>query len=54
MHEDIVAKVKSLTNKPIKYVVLTHTHADHAGGAAQMQAIGATLLISQEEPFTAN
>ena len=49
MHDDIVAKVKSLTAKPIKYVVLTHNHADHSGGAAKMQAIGATLVISQED-----
>src|SRR5205823_6019737 len=48
-HDDVVAKVKSLTDKAIKYVVLTHNHGDHAGGAAQMQAIGATLLISQED-----
>jgi glyoxylase-like metal-dependent hydrolase (beta-lactamase superfamily II) len=48
-HDDIVAKVKSLTNKPIKYVALTHNHGDHAGGAAKMQAIGATLVISQED-----
>src|SRR5205085_9091856 len=49
MHDDIVAKVKSLTSKPIKYVVLTHNHGDHAGGAAKMQAIGATLIISRED-----
>jgi cyclase len=49
MHDDIVSKVKSLTNKPIKYVVLTHNHADHAGGAAKMQQIGATLVISEED-----
>jgi glyoxylase-like metal-dependent hydrolase (beta-lactamase superfamily II) len=46
MHDDVVAKVKSLTDKPIKYVVLTHNHADHASGAAKMAAIGATVIIS--------
>ena len=49
MHDDIVAKVRSLTDKPIKYVVLTHNHADHAGGAAKMAAIGATVMISRED-----
>jgi len=29
MHDDIVAKVRSLTDKPIKHVVLTHNHQDH-------------------------
>src|SRR2546429_8872528 len=43
-HDDVVAKVKSLTDKPIKYVALTHNHGDHAGGAARMQAIGAMIV----------
>jgi len=49
MHDDIVAKVKSLTDKPIKYVILTHNHADHAGGAAKMAASGATVIISTDD-----
>jgi glyoxylase-like metal-dependent hydrolase (beta-lactamase superfamily II) len=49
MHDDIVSKVRSLTDKPIKYVVLTHNHGDHAGGLAKMQAIGATVIISTED-----
>jgi glyoxylase-like metal-dependent hydrolase (beta-lactamase superfamily II) len=49
MHDDIVAKVKSLTDKPIRYVILTHNHADHAGGAAKMAAIGATVVISVDD-----
>ena len=31
-YDDIVAKVKSLTNKPIQYIVNTHAHGDHTGG----------------------
>src|SRR5262252_8571985 len=42
-HDDVVAKVKSLTDKPIKYVVLTHNHGDHSAGAPKMEAIGATI-----------
>jgi cyclase len=49
MHDDILAKVKSLTDKPIKYVILTHNHADHAGGAAKMAASGATVIISTDD-----
>ncbi len=49
MHDDIVSKVRSLTDKPIKYVVLTHNHADHSGGAAKMQQLGATVIISEED-----
>jgi cyclase len=47
MHDDIVAKVRSLTDKPIKYVILTHNHGDHASGAPAMAAIGATVVISK-------
>src|SRR5579871_5802034 len=45
-HDDLLAKLKTLTDKPIKYVILTHNHGDHTGGAAKLQAMGATLLIS--------
>lgn len=31
-HDNIVDKVKSVTNQPIKYVLSTHYHADHSGG----------------------
>ena len=46
MHDDLVAKVRSLTNAPISYVVLTHNHADHSAGAAQLRALGATVVMS--------
>src|SRR6266550_5263694 len=35
-HADILAQVKSVTDKPIKYVVNTHQHDDHAGGDLKM------------------
>jgi cyclase len=31
-HDQIVAKVKSVTPQPIKYIVTTHHHSDHSGG----------------------
>ncbi len=31
MHDDIMAKVKSVTDKPVRYMVLTHNHGDHSG-----------------------
>lgn len=49
MHDDVVAKVKSLTDKPIRYVILTHNHQDHSGGAAKMQRIGAVVMISRDD-----
>lgn len=31
-HDQIVAKVKSVTDQPIRYILNTHHHADHSGG----------------------
>ncbi len=31
-HDQILAKVKSITNQPIRYILSTHYHADHSGG----------------------
>ena len=31
-YEPIMAHVKSLTSKPVKYVLSTHYHSDHSGG----------------------
>ncbi len=45
-HDDLVAEIKSLTDKPVKYVILTHNHADHSGGVPKMEALGARVIIS--------
>jgi glyoxylase-like metal-dependent hydrolase (beta-lactamase superfamily II) len=49
LHDDIVAKIKTLTDKPIKYVVLTHSHGDHSGGVAKMVRAGATVIVSRDD-----
>jgi cyclase len=33
---EVLAKVKSVSDKPIKYILNTHQHADHTGGNAMM------------------
>ena len=38
-HDDILAAVKSVTNQPLRYVVNTHQHDDHAGGDMKMLPI---------------
>jgi glyoxylase-like metal-dependent hydrolase (beta-lactamase superfamily II) len=37
-HAEILAKVKSVTSQPIRYVVNTHQHGDHTGGNVMMLA----------------
>jgi len=44
--EDIVAKVATITDQPIVYVLNTHQHDDHAGANAKLLAIA--NVIAQE------
>jgi len=44
--DDIRAKVASVTDQPIKYVINTHQHDDHAGGNAKLLAI-ANVIAQQ-------
>jgi glyoxylase-like metal-dependent hydrolase (beta-lactamase superfamily II) len=45
-HDDIMANVKKLTSKPVKYVLSTHHHQDHTGGNAKMQAEN-VIIVAQ-------
>lgn len=41
----ILAKVKSVTQEPIRYVINTHQHGDHTGGNAALLAAKTEILI---------
>jgi glyoxylase-like metal-dependent hydrolase (beta-lactamase superfamily II) len=43
----IVAKVKSVTDKPIRYVLNTHQHPDHTGGNEALLAANAEIIIQK-------
>jgi cyclase len=45
--EDVLAAVKKTTDKPVKYVLDTHHHGDHAYGNAVWAKAGAKILGSQ-------
>jgi glyoxylase-like metal-dependent hydrolase (beta-lactamase superfamily II) len=44
-HDNLMAKLREVTNQPVKYVINTHFHNDHSGGNAKLQA-GGTLAVA--------
>ena len=41
---EIMAKVKSISNLPVRYVLNTHQHDDHSGGNSKMMAGSAEVI----------
>ena len=58
-HADILAQVKSVTDKPLRYVLNTHQHDDHAGGDLKMLPIAEVVahrnaranLVDIKQPY---
>ncbi len=46
MAQDLIAKIRTVSDKPIKYVLLTHYHAVRVLGASAYFAEGATEIIA--------
>jgi glyoxylase-like metal-dependent hydrolase (beta-lactamase superfamily II) len=44
VHRRVLAALKSLSDRPVRYVVDTHCHGDHTGGNAAFRREGATLV----------
>jgi len=42
---EILAKVKTVSDKPIRYVLNTHQHGDHTGGNQALMSANAEILI---------
>ncbi|MDG1570850.1 MBL fold metallo-hydrolase [Robiginitalea sp. M366] len=47
LSDKILGAIRALTDKPLRYVVNTHWHGDHAGGNAPMAQQGATLIAHE-------
>jgi len=45
-HDAIMAKIKTVTEQPVKYIFSTHYHADHSGGNAKF--LPTAQIISTE------
>jgi glyoxylase-like metal-dependent hydrolase (beta-lactamase superfamily II) len=48
MARDLIARIRSVSDKPIKYVLLTHYHAVRVLGASAYAAEGATEIIASQ------
>ena len=46
--EDLIARIRKVTDKPIKWVVNSHFHADHYLGNPAFKAVGATIVAHRE------
>jgi cyclase len=46
--EELLAEIRKVTDKPIKWVINSHFHGDHNFGNAPFRATGATFVAQQE------
>ena len=42
-YDEIIARIKGVTNQPVKYVFNTHNHGDHVGGNPRFGALAQIL-----------
>ena len=43
-YDDLMAQIKSISNLPVKYLIVTHHHADHTGNNEQFEAAGVPVI----------
>jgi glyoxylase-like metal-dependent hydrolase (beta-lactamase superfamily II) len=46
--QDLIERIRKITNKPIKWVINSHFHGDHTFGNAPFKAAGATFVAQKE------
>ena len=47
-HDQIMTQLKSITDKPIKYIISTHHHGDHTGGNEKMLPMGVQIMATEQ------
>jgi cyclase len=48
-YNDLMTQIKTVTNQPVKYVVITHVHQDHSGNTKSFEDAGAKVIANQGE-----
>ena len=46
--QDLIDRIRKVTDKPIKWVINSHFHGDHHFGNSMFKAIGATIVAQKE------
>ena len=47
LYQKIKAAIAALSDKPVRYLIITHFHRDHTGGAADFGRDGATIVAHE-------
>src|SRR5579871_656990 len=48
--QELIAEIRKVTNKPIRWVINSHFHGDHTFGNAAFKALGVTFIAQRETP----
>ena len=48
-YNDLMAQIKTVSNLPVKYVVITHVHQDHSGNTKSFEDAGAKVIANEGE-----
>ena len=46
-YNDLVAKIKTVSDQPIKHVFVTHVHQDHSGNIGKFTAAGVEVIAHE-------
>jgi glyoxylase-like metal-dependent hydrolase (beta-lactamase superfamily II) len=47
-YEDLMAQIKSVTNQPVKYLIVTHHHQDHTGNNQRFLDAGIPIIAHED------